>query len=165
MWIYVNFYMLICNTYKNLSLQGGEGHKPGYGGSGKFYEHKSAHKGHKGSYHEGQGTLSKIFKLVKYNWIYYKYEKLSPGKREASPLQNLTYLKLPHFLKASEGARYSWVKQKVISWPSKYRIGNKGRNTLPFTTRKEGKSTKPHKELHQDLLLRNSQLIWNSEGD
>uniref|UniRef100_G5E7T0 Myelin basic protein n=1 Tax=Meleagris gallopavo TaxID=9103 RepID=G5E7T0_MELGA len=41
---------------------GGEGHKPGYG-SGKFYEHKSAHKGHKGSYHEGQGTLSKIFKL------------------------------------------------------------------------------------------------------
>ncbi|POI33825.1 hypothetical protein CIB84_002423, partial [Bambusicola thoracicus] len=45
---------------------GGEGHKPGYG-SGKFYEHKSAHKGHKGSYHEGQGTLSKIFKLVKYN--------------------------------------------------------------------------------------------------
>uniref|UniRef100_H0ZFI2 Myelin basic protein n=1 Tax=Taeniopygia guttata TaxID=59729 RepID=H0ZFI2_TAEGU len=42
---------------------GGETHKPGYG-SGKFYEHKSAHKGHKGSYHEGQGTLSRIFKLV-----------------------------------------------------------------------------------------------------
>lgn len=52
--------------HQNLSLQGGETHKPGYG-SGKFYEHKSAHKGHKGSYHEGQGTLSRIFKLVKYN--------------------------------------------------------------------------------------------------
>uniref|UniRef100_A0A8C3BGR0 Myelin basic protein n=1 Tax=Cairina moschata TaxID=8855 RepID=A0A8C3BGR0_CAIMO len=50
-----------------MQAKGGEGHKPGYGGSGKFYEHKSAHKGHKGSYHEGQGTLSKIFKLVKYN--------------------------------------------------------------------------------------------------
>uniref|UniRef100_A0A803YDB1 Myelin basic protein n=1 Tax=Meleagris gallopavo TaxID=9103 RepID=A0A803YDB1_MELGA len=59
-----------CNSSKILYLSamttkdyhGGEGHKPGYG-SGKFYEHKSAHKGHKGSYHEGQGTLSKIFKL------------------------------------------------------------------------------------------------------
>lgn len=59
--------MIICNIYENLSLQGGETHKPGYG-SGKFYEHKSPHKGHKGSYHEGQGTLSRIFKLVKYNW-------------------------------------------------------------------------------------------------
>uniref|UniRef100_A0A8C4XSA4 Myelin basic protein n=1 Tax=Falco tinnunculus TaxID=100819 RepID=A0A8C4XSA4_FALTI len=47
-----------------MQAKGGEGHKPGYGGSGKFYEHKSAHKGHKGSYHEGQGTLSRIFKLV-----------------------------------------------------------------------------------------------------
>ncbi|XP_061450155.1 myelin basic protein isoform X2 [Rhineura floridana] len=42
---------------------GGETHKPGYG-SGKFYEHKYAHKGHKGYHHDGQGTLSKIFKLV-----------------------------------------------------------------------------------------------------
>uniref|UniRef100_A0A803XPK0 Myelin basic protein n=1 Tax=Meleagris gallopavo TaxID=9103 RepID=A0A803XPK0_MELGA len=46
------------STYNQISHR----HKPGYG-SGKFYEHKSAHKGHKGSYHEGQGTLSKIFKL------------------------------------------------------------------------------------------------------
>ncbi|CAM9262915.1 unnamed protein product [Bubo scandiacus] len=57
---------------------GGEGHKPGYGGSGKFYEHKSAHKGHKGSYHEGQGTLSKIFKLGG--------SGSRPGSRSGSPV-------------------------------------------------------------------------------
>lgn len=45
-------------------LQGGETHKPGYG-SGKFYEHKYGHKGHK-YYHDGQGTLSKLFRLVMY---------------------------------------------------------------------------------------------------
>uniref|UniRef100_A0A8C2T8K3 Myelin basic protein n=1 Tax=Coturnix japonica TaxID=93934 RepID=A0A8C2T8K3_COTJA len=56
---------------------GGEGHKPGYG-SGKFYEHKSAHKGHKGSYHEGQGTLSKIFKLGG--------SGSRPGSRSGSPV-------------------------------------------------------------------------------
>uniref|UniRef100_A0A8C6ZJN4 Myelin basic protein n=1 Tax=Nothoprocta perdicaria TaxID=30464 RepID=A0A8C6ZJN4_NOTPE len=58
-------------------LRGGEGHKPGYG-SGKFYEHKSAHKGHKGSYHEGQGTLSKIFKLGG--------SGSRPGSRSGSPV-------------------------------------------------------------------------------
>ncbi|XP_006029270.1 PREDICTED: myelin basic protein isoform X1 [Gavialis gangeticus] len=57
---------------------GGEGHKPGYGGSGKFYEHKSAHKGHKGSYHDGQGTLSKIFKLGG--------SGSRPGSRSGSPV-------------------------------------------------------------------------------
>ncbi|XP_017668715.1 PREDICTED: myelin basic protein [Lepidothrix coronata] len=56
---------------------GGEGHKPGYG-SGKFYEHKSAHKGHKGSYHEGQGTLSRIFKLGG--------SGSRPGSRSGSPI-------------------------------------------------------------------------------
>uniref|UniRef100_A0A8C3GF18 Myelin basic protein n=1 Tax=Cairina moschata TaxID=8855 RepID=A0A8C3GF18_CAIMO len=60
------------------SGKGGEGHKPGYGGSGKFYEHKSAHKGHKGSYHEGQGTLSKIFKLGG--------SGSRPGSRSGSPV-------------------------------------------------------------------------------
>ncbi|XP_005482952.2 myelin basic protein isoform X1 [Zonotrichia albicollis] len=56
---------------------GGETHKPGYG-SGKFYEHKSAHKGHKGSYHEGQGTLSRIFKLGG--------SGSRPGSRSGSPI-------------------------------------------------------------------------------
>lgn len=54
---------VICNFAFSLS-QGGETHKPGYG-SGKFYEHKYAHKGHKGYRYDGQGTLSKFFKLVK----------------------------------------------------------------------------------------------------
>ncbi|XP_042716380.1 myelin basic protein isoform X2 [Malaclemys terrapin pileata] len=58
--------------------KGGEGHKPGYGGSGKFYEHKSAYKGHKGSYHDGQGTLSKIFKLGG--------SGSRPGSRSGSPV-------------------------------------------------------------------------------
>ncbi|XP_074800839.1 myelin basic protein isoform X3 [Natator depressus] len=57
---------------------GGEGHKPGYGGSGKFSEHKSAYKGHKGSYHDGQGTLSKIFKLGG--------SGSRPGSRSGSPV-------------------------------------------------------------------------------
>ncbi|XP_028941124.1 myelin basic protein, partial [Antrostomus carolinensis] len=56
---------------------GGEGHKPGYG-SGKFYEHKSAHKGHKGSYHEGQGTLSQAFFLGG--------SGSRPGSRSGSPV-------------------------------------------------------------------------------
>ncbi|XP_044282455.1 myelin basic protein [Varanus komodoensis] len=55
---------------------GGETHKPGYG-SGKFYEHKYAHKGHKG-YHDGQGTLSKIFKLGG--------SGSRPGSRSGSPI-------------------------------------------------------------------------------
>ncbi|XP_010076858.1 PREDICTED: myelin basic protein isoform X2 [Pterocles gutturalis] len=61
-----------------MQAKGGEGHKPGYGGSGKFYEHKSAHKGHKGSYHEGQGPLSKIFKLGG--------SGSRPGSRSGSPV-------------------------------------------------------------------------------
>uniref|UniRef100_A0A452GRT1 Myelin basic protein n=1 Tax=Gopherus agassizii TaxID=38772 RepID=A0A452GRT1_9SAUR len=60
------------------SGKGGEGHKPGYGGSGKFSEHKSAYKGHKGSYHDGQGTLSKIFKLGG--------SGSRPGSRSGSPV-------------------------------------------------------------------------------
>ncbi|XP_063253743.1 myelin basic protein isoform X4 [Prinia subflava] len=69
------------NIGRGLSLTrfswGGEAHKPGYG-SGKFYEHKSAHKGHKGSYHEGQGTLSRIFKLGG--------SGSRPGSRSGSPI-------------------------------------------------------------------------------
>uniref|UniRef100_A0A8C3D8G7 Myelin basic protein n=1 Tax=Corvus moneduloides TaxID=1196302 RepID=A0A8C3D8G7_CORMO len=64
----------VVHFFKNI---GGEGHKPGYG-SGKFYEHKSAHKGHKGSYHEGQGTLSRIFKLGG--------SGSRPGSRSGSPI-------------------------------------------------------------------------------
>ncbi|XP_030119866.2 putative myelin basic protein variant 2 isoform X3 [Taeniopygia guttata] len=60
-----------------MQAKGGETHKPGYG-SGKFYEHKSAHKGHKGSYHEGQGTLSRIFKLGG--------SGSRPGSRSGSPI-------------------------------------------------------------------------------
>nr|XP_048696042.1 myelin basic protein isoform X2 [Caretta caretta] len=61
-----------------VQAKGGEGHKPGYGGSGKFSEHKSAYKGHKGSYHDGQGTLSKIFKLGG--------SGSRPGSRSGSPV-------------------------------------------------------------------------------
>uniref|UniRef100_A0A8D0L153 Myelin basic protein n=1 Tax=Sphenodon punctatus TaxID=8508 RepID=A0A8D0L153_SPHPU len=61
-----------------MQAKGGESHKPGYGGSSKFYEHKSAHKGHKGHYHDGQGTLSKIFKLGG--------SGSRPGSRSGSPV-------------------------------------------------------------------------------
>ncbi|XP_067393625.1 myelin basic protein isoform X2 [Emydura macquarii macquarii] len=61
-----------------VQAKGGEGHKPGYGASGKFSEHKSAYKGHKGSYHDGQGTLSKIFKLGG--------SGSRPGSRSGSPV-------------------------------------------------------------------------------
>ncbi|XP_072854835.2 myelin basic protein isoform X2 [Pogona vitticeps] len=56
---------------------GGETHKPAYG-SGKYYEHKYAHKGHKGYYHDGQGTLSKIFRLGS--------SGSRPGSRSGSPI-------------------------------------------------------------------------------
>ncbi|XP_066480050.1 myelin basic protein [Tiliqua scincoides] len=55
---------------------GGETHKPGYG-SGKFYEHKYAHKGHK-YHHDGQGTLSKLFRLGG--------SGSRPGSRSGSPI-------------------------------------------------------------------------------
>ncbi|XP_073487325.1 myelin basic protein isoform X2 [Aquarana catesbeiana] len=44
---------------------GGEGHKTCYGGSSpRYYEHhKSSHKGYKDAHRDGQGTLSRIFKL------------------------------------------------------------------------------------------------------
>ncbi|XP_056377379.1 myelin basic protein isoform X2 [Hyla sarda] len=44
---------------------GGEGHKACYGGSSpRFFDHhKSYHKGYKDVHREGQGTLSRIFKL------------------------------------------------------------------------------------------------------
>ncbi|XP_053100414.1 myelin basic protein isoform X2 [Hemicordylus capensis] len=64
-----------------MQAKGGETHKSGYGrsgyGSGKFYEHKYAHKGHKG-YHDGQGTLSKIFRLGG--------SGSRPGSRSGSPI-------------------------------------------------------------------------------
>ncbi|XP_018411035.1 PREDICTED: myelin basic protein isoform X3 [Nanorana parkeri] len=43
----------------------GEGHKTCYGGSSpRYYEHhKSPHKGYKDAHRDGQGTLSRIFKL------------------------------------------------------------------------------------------------------
>ncbi|KAJ7338614.1 hypothetical protein JRQ81_012516 [Phrynocephalus forsythii] len=56
---------------------GGETHKPAYG-SGKYYEHKYAHKGHKGYYHDGQGTLSKLFRLGG--------SGSRPGSRSGSPI-------------------------------------------------------------------------------
>ncbi|XP_044148651.1 myelin basic protein isoform X1 [Bufo gargarizans] len=44
---------------------GGEGHRACYGGSSpRFFEHhKSSHKGYKDAHRDGQGTLSRIFKL------------------------------------------------------------------------------------------------------
>ncbi|XP_070603535.1 myelin basic protein isoform X1 [Erythrolamprus reginae] len=56
---------------------GGETHRPGYG-SGKFYEHKYAHKGHKGYRYDGQGSLSKFFKLGG--------SSSRPGSRSGSPV-------------------------------------------------------------------------------
>ncbi|XP_025021259.1 myelin basic protein [Python bivittatus] len=64
-------------TTPPLQAKGGETHKPGYG-SGKFYEHKYAHKGHKGYHHDGQGTLSKLFKLGS--------SGSRPGSRSGSPV-------------------------------------------------------------------------------
>ncbi|XP_040290260.1 myelin basic protein isoform X3 [Bufo bufo] len=45
--------------------KGGEGHRACYGGSSpRFFEHhKSSHKGYKDAHRDGQGTLSRIFKL------------------------------------------------------------------------------------------------------
>ena len=45
-------------------LQGAEGQKPGFGYGGRASDYKSAHKGLKG--HDAQGTLSRIFKLVRH---------------------------------------------------------------------------------------------------
>lgn len=44
---------------------GGEGHKGCYGGSSpRFFDHhRSSHKGYKDAHRDGQGTLSRIFKL------------------------------------------------------------------------------------------------------
>ncbi|XP_036609126.1 myelin basic protein isoform X1 [Trichosurus vulpecula] len=42
---------------------GAEGQKPGCGYGGRASNYKSAHKGYKGAHPDGQGTLSKIFKL------------------------------------------------------------------------------------------------------
>ncbi|XP_075069310.1 myelin basic protein isoform X3 [Mixophyes fleayi] len=46
---------------------GGEGHKSAYGGSSprflEHHHHKSSHKGYKDAHRDGQGTLSRIFKL------------------------------------------------------------------------------------------------------
>uniref|UniRef100_A0A7N4NFH8 Myelin basic protein n=1 Tax=Sarcophilus harrisii TaxID=9305 RepID=A0A7N4NFH8_SARHA len=42
---------------------GAEGQKPGCGYGGRASDYKSAHKGYKGAHPDGQGTLSKIFKL------------------------------------------------------------------------------------------------------
>lgn len=47
-----------------LFLQGAEGQKPGFGYGGRASDYKSAHKGFKGV--DAQGTLSRIFKLVRY---------------------------------------------------------------------------------------------------
>ncbi|XP_060100077.1 myelin basic protein isoform X3 [Heteronotia binoei] len=58
---------------------GGETPRHGYGyGSGKFYEHKYAHKGHKGYHYDGQGTLSKLFRLGG--------SGSRPGSRSGSPV-------------------------------------------------------------------------------
>uniref|UniRef100_A0A8D0BH97 Myelin basic protein n=1 Tax=Salvator merianae TaxID=96440 RepID=A0A8D0BH97_SALMN len=75
----VHFFRTIVSPRSTPPLQakGGETHKPGYG-SGKFYEHKYAHKGHKGYHHDGQGTLSKIFKLGG--------SGSRPGSRSGSPI-------------------------------------------------------------------------------
>ncbi|XP_033010666.1 myelin basic protein isoform X2 [Lacerta agilis] len=56
---------------------GGETHRPGYG-SGRFYEHKYAHKGHKGYHYDGQGTLSRLFRLGG--------SGSRPGSRSGSPI-------------------------------------------------------------------------------
>ncbi|XP_048364313.1 myelin basic protein [Sphaerodactylus townsendi] len=56
---------------------GGESPRHGYG-SGRYYEHKYAHKGHKGYYHDGQGTLSKLFRLGG--------SGSRPGSRSGSPI-------------------------------------------------------------------------------
>lgn len=45
-------------------LQGAEGQKPGFGYGGRASDYKSGHKGLKG--HDAQGTLSRIFKLVRH---------------------------------------------------------------------------------------------------
>ncbi|KAM4688958.1 myelin basic protein [Discoglossus pictus] len=43
---------------------GGEGHKACYGSGPRYLEHhKSSHKGYKDAHRDGQGTLSRIFKL------------------------------------------------------------------------------------------------------
>ncbi|XP_053324280.1 myelin basic protein isoform X2 [Spea bombifrons] len=43
---------------------GGEGQKPCYGSGARYFEHhKSSYKGYKDAHRDGQGTLSRIFKL------------------------------------------------------------------------------------------------------
>lgn len=49
-----------------LVLQGAEGQKPGFGYGGRAADYKSAHKGLKGA--DAQGTLSRLFKLVRTPW-------------------------------------------------------------------------------------------------
>ncbi|XP_060100075.1 myelin basic protein isoform X2 [Heteronotia binoei] len=62
-----------------MQAKGGETPRHGYGyGSGKFYEHKYAHKGHKGYHYDGQGTLSKLFRLGG--------SGSRPGSRSGSPV-------------------------------------------------------------------------------
>ncbi|KAM9099498.1 myelin basic protein isoform 3-T4 [Sarcophilus harrisii] len=50
----------VVHFFKNI---GAEGQKPGCGYGGRASDYKSAHKGYKGAHPDGQGTLSKIFKL------------------------------------------------------------------------------------------------------
>ncbi|XP_077209043.1 myelin basic protein isoform X2 [Paroedura picta] len=75
----VHFFRNIVSPRTPPPMQGKGGETPKHGyGSGKYYEHKYAHKGHKGYHYDGQGTLSKLFKLGG--------SGSRPGSRSGSPI-------------------------------------------------------------------------------